>query len=424
MSRRPRKVLHVMNSSGGGAALSALALADAMAREGIVSCAVCHDVGTAEERQQVRDAMRGAVMFTRLYWWNYKIRMPLWRRPLAEAKQALMTGWSMASAARVRRFAVEHDVELIHTNTLLTPEGGLAARWLGLPHVWHMRELVGPGNPFRLPCEGTAFGSYMTQHCSKIVANSHTSAAQIRNWLPDGLLEVVPNGIDIDRFIPRPQPLNVGRPIVVGMVGNLTSRSKKHALFIEAAARVDRALPIQWRIYGHDPSRGGAASGSDPYVDELRDLIARAGLTERFHWPGFVADPVDIMSQLDLLVHPADNESFGRVVVEAMAAGLSVVGVRGGGVAEIIEPGVTGLLADSDDPRALAGCIEQLARDPQRRAAMGRAGRERALSNYSLAACTAGVLRVYEQAMQLPLNQPVAALSSRPTVAHPLVTKP
>ncbi len=236
MTRRPKNVLHVLNSAGGGAALSTLGLVESLAAEGIRSCAVCHDAGTSEERQQLLDAMHGAVLFTRLYWWNRKTRMPLWKRPLAEAKQVMLTGRGVASASRVARFAVEHDADLIHTNTILTPEGGTAARRLGLPHVWHLRELVGPGNPFRLPLEGPPLGRYMVPRCSKLVANSQTSAAQIRGWLPDGLLEIVPNGIDIARFQPR-NPTTCAGPLVVAMVGSLTSRSKKHELFIDAASR-------------------------------------------------------------------------------------------------------------------------------------------------------------------------------------------
>src|SRR3954465_13110784 len=122
----PNRVLHVLNSAGGGAAMSTIALATALAEHGITSAAVCHDVGTPEERNRLKNAMSGGLLFTRLYWWNRKTRMPLWRRPLAEFKQALMTGWSRRSAARVAEFATRTRADLIHTNTILTPEGGLA----------------------------------------------------------------------------------------------------------------------------------------------------------------------------------------------------------------------------------------------------------------------------------------------------------
>lgn len=387
----------MLNSAGGGAALSTLGLIESLWAEGVASCAVCDDIGTDGERATLRDAVRGEVTFTQLYWWNRKNRLPLWRRPLAQAKQIMVTGWARSSAARVARFARQTNCDLIHTNTILTPEGGLAARQLGLPHVWHLREMVGPGHPFRFYQEGPAFGRHVGGLCSKLIANSHASAAQVSHWLPPGLLEIVPNGIDISQFQPRATAKTDG-PTVVAMVGNLTSQWKKHTVFAAAAAKVDRALPIRWRFYGKDPSQGGAIKG-DAYMDALHAQIARAGLTDRFDWPGFMTDPVEIMSQVDILVHPADSESFGRVVVEAMAAGLPVVGVRGGGVGEIVRHGETGFLADVDDAGALAGYIQQLARDPAQRLAMGQAGRRRAEDVYSLTACAAGVLRVYEQAM-------------------------
>lgn len=408
---RPQRVLHVLNSAVGGAALSVLSLIEAMAAEGIASCAVCHDGGTPQERGQLREAVGGDVLFTRLYLWNRKIRMPLWRRPLAEAKQIMVTGWSFGSAARVAECATRWNADLIHTNTILTPEGGLAARRLGLPHVWHLREMLGPGKPFRLPYEGAAFGRYMAAHCSKLVANSHVSAGQIRSWIRDDLLEVVPNGIDVSRFHPRACAAQPGR-VVVAMVGNLTSRWKKHALFVDAAARVDRSLPIEWRLYGHDPSHGGTTK-RDAYVNALHAQLTLTGIADRFIWPGYLADPSQIMSGIDLLVHPADDESFGRVVVEAMAAGLPVVGVRGGGVSEIIDDGRTGFVAEAGNAAEMAARIEQLVRDPQLRAQLGAAGRRRAEENYSLKACAAGILRVYEQAMRRPLGRDFALGSER-----------
>jgi glycosyltransferase involved in cell wall biosynthesis len=416
MSHRPRKVLHVLNSPTGGAALSVLGLIEAMGAQGIGACAVCDDAGTPAEREQLRDAVNGAVLFTRLYWWNRKIRTPRWKRPLAEIRQIVATGWSLASAARVADFAVRSNADLIHTNTILTPEGGLAARRLGLPHVWHLREMLGPGQPFRFRREGPRFGQYVTRFCSKLIANSQASAAQIRDWVPADLLEVVPNGIDIGRFEPR-SAVAQHKPIVVAMVGNLTSRWKKHALFVEAAIQTDRNLPIRWRIYGHDPSLGGTRS-ADAYTGAIHRQIAQAGISDRFDWPGFVSDPVQIMSEIDLLVHPADSESFGRVVVEAMAAGLPVVGVQGGGVNEIVQHGQTGLLAKRDDPQDLAASIEQLVREPRRRAAMGLAGRQRAESTYSLTACAAGVLRVYELAMARPLGNRLTGQPPTATAAH------
>ncbi len=393
----PKMVLHVLNSPTGGAALSTLGLIGEFNKRGVQSCAVCDVGGVQADRDVLADAVEGRVSFTRLYWTNRKTRSAAWKRPIHELRQLVATRWQHGSTDQVVEMARRWQADLIHTNTIVTSEGGLAARRLRLPHVWHLREMIGPGQPIRLPFEGTKFGPYISKLCDKLIANSNASAALMRAWLPDGLMEIVPNGIDLSRFTARRRAPRSGK-LVVAMVANLTSRWKKHALFVEAAARVDRDLPIEWRMYGHDPSHGGKVQG-DPYVDALHAQITRAGLTSAFTWPGYVADQAQVMSEIDILVHSADGESFGRSVVEGMAAGLPVVGVRGGGVGEIVRHGETGYLAEVDNAQEIAQGIELLARDPARREAMGLAGRQRAESLYSLEACACGVLRVYAQAL-------------------------
>ena len=363
----------------------------------VQACAVCHEAGSADERADLWEATHGNTLFTPLYWWNRKIRSPLWKRPLIDLRQRWRTGWVRGSTAKVAAFAQAQRAELIHTNTITTPEGAFAANKLGLPHVWHLREMLGPGQPFRLPYEGLAFGRFMKTHCSALVANSNASAALIRDWVPPELLQVVPNGIDISQFTPRSAYEHSG-PLVVAMVGNLTSRWKKHPLFVTAAGRVSRELNIEFRIYGHDPSQDGS-DHCDDYVNDLRRTIGEHGLTDRFRFPGFIAHPAEIMSEIDILVHPADSESFGRIIVEGMAAGLPVVGPSAGGVGEIVVHESTGLLAEPNDAAGIARHIERLARDSILRKKFGQAGRKRAETDYSIAACVKGLINVYERAL-------------------------
>jgi glycosyltransferase involved in cell wall biosynthesis len=397
---RPAKVLHVLNSAGGGAALSTIGLVEALRESGIESCAVCHDAGSADERERLREAVRGEVLFTPLYWWNRKIRTALWKRPLLELRQGLRTGWARRSASDVHHFAAKRGVDLIHTNTILTPEGGFAAVRAGLPHVWHIRELVGDHYPFPLGLSGRRLGAFLERHATRLVANSEATARLIRPLLRRELLDVVPNGIDLRRFRPRTEPSGRQR-VIVAMVGSLTSRWKNHRLFVDAAARVPESLPVEFRIYGHDPGSNGNGR-PDPYASGLRQAIVEGGLEARFSFPGFVSDPARIMSDIDILAHPAEHESFGRIAVEAMAAGLPVVGVRDGGIAEVVEHEVTGLLAPPNDADEMAASIARLASNPDQRARMGLAGRKRAEALYSLDAHATRMVQVYEAAMYRP----------------------
>ncbi len=182
--RLPKKVLHLMNSASGGAALSTLGLIHRLRALGVEACVVCDDAGSPEERGVVRAAVNGEAIFTPLYWWNRKIRAKAWKRPALEVRQLLRSGFRFGALARIAHAARTFGADLIHTNTILTPEGGRAARLLGLGHVWHLRELIGPDQPFQLPLEGAALGRYLLSHCSMLIANSAASAAAVTSLLP------------------------------------------------------------------------------------------------------------------------------------------------------------------------------------------------------------------------------------------------
>ncbi len=405
-SQRPKRVLHVLNGAGGGAALSTLALIGEFQKLGIEACAVCDDAGSSSERQRLRDATGGNAIFVPLYWWNRKIRAATWKRPILELRQLMRTGWLRRSTARVVEFARAQRVDLIHTNTILTPEGGFAARQLGLPHVWHLREMLGRGQPFPLSISGQRMQRFLQRHASLVVANSGVAAATAGDSIPAELLRIVPNGIDLTRFAPRASADTAERPMVVAMVGAVTSKWKKHALFVEAAGKLADNSKAEFRIYGHDPIVDGSP-GHDRYAEHIhRFANSYFGSNDRFRFAGQVNDPVKIMSEIDILVHPADSESFGRIAVEAMAAGLPVVGVRGGGIAEIVVDCETGLLAAPDNADDIADKIRLLLDCPGLRAKFGAAGRTRSEANYSIEACARGVLRAYEEAMARPVGSP------------------
>ncbi|MCK6546313.1 glycosyltransferase family 4 protein, partial [Myxococcota bacterium] len=397
MTPAPRCVLHILNGSAGGAALSTIGLIEELRRRGVPSCALSNDAGTREERERLTDACAGRTDFATLYLWNKKIRSSTWKRPLIEVRQVLRTGAGLASAARAIALARRHGADVVHTNTLLNLEGAATARALGLGHVWHVRELVGPGAPFRFPIEGRALGALLARAASVVVANSRATAERLAPWIDPALLAVVENGIDLSPFEVR-VPEERARP-VVGMVGSLTSRTKNHALFVDAMARVSKAHDAVFRIYGHVPD-------GDPYTRGILERARAAGLGDRLELAGFVAEPAEIMRALDVLVHPADNESFGRIVVEAWAAGVPFAGVDGGGVGAIVDDGVTGLLAPPGDAGALARNVERLLGELALRRALSARGRAMAEGRFSIAAHTDHMLEQYARALERPLSSP------------------
>lgn len=120
--------------------------------------------------------------------------------------------------------------------------------------------------------------------------------------------------------------------------------------------------------------------GDGPAMAEVASLFGgRALLTGR-------TDPAPWLASADLMVWPAINEAFGLALLEAQAAGLPVVAGASGGVGDIVAHDRTGLLVPPGDAAALAHATASLIADPTRRAAMGRAAREKVFAEHDMAA--------------------------------------
>jgi glycosyltransferase involved in cell wall biosynthesis len=143
-----------------------------------------------------------------------------------------------------------------------------------------------------------------------------------------------------------PAPWIDGDGPVVGFVGRIEPR--KGVLDLVEAAPAIRA--------------GGARVviiGGDPYEPDSRYLAQVRASTDVEH-AGWVDDAAGLMRRLDVLVAPSHQEPFGTVLAEAMAVGTPVVATRVGGLAEVVEDGVTGRLVEPGDPAALAAAVQEV----------------------------------------------------------------
>jgi len=139
--------------------------------------------------------------------------------------------------------------------------------------------------------------------------------------------------------------------------------------------------------------------GEGPEGARLREQAARLGLGERVHFCGRIShdELPQVLAQADLLVQPSvGEESFGITLVEAMACALPVLASRQGGMTEIVLPGVTGELLPPGEVEAWRGAIAQLLQQPDRMRALGAAGRERVVAEFTWAANAAKLERLLE----------------------------
>jgi glycosyltransferase involved in cell wall biosynthesis len=154
---------------------------------------------------------------------------------------------------------------------------------------------------------------------------------------------------------------------------------------IASASRADREKGLAELLHAFDGlSRApGAAApalvfmGDGPYLGELRALRDTLASRDDIHLLGYRPDARELLGDADLAVFPSWHEAFGNAVMEAMAQGRAVVATRVGGIPEVVEDGVSGVLVEPRDASGLRDAMQQLLADPARRAALGAAGRAR-----------------------------------------------
>jgi glycosyltransferase involved in cell wall biosynthesis len=178
---------------------------------------------------------------------------------------------------------------------------------------------------------------------------------------------------------------------VIGIVGRLQPWKGQHRLLGALAQLRERGLDVHGLIVG-----GDAYGLSPEYAEGLLNLVADLGLDDRVTMTGHVPDVARYVRAMDVLVSASVNEPFGIVLLEGMAEGVPVVAVGDAGPLDIVEDGRTGVLVPSPAPEVLADALEPLVRDPERRRALGEAGRDRFLRGFTAEAMAASIQRRLE----------------------------
>lgn len=179
--------------------------------------------------------------------------------------------------------------------------------------------------------------------------------------------------------------IDVDRP-VIGSAGRIVP-VKGFEVFLEAARIVLKEKPlVRFVLAGDGPSR-----------PKLQSLARKLGIEREFMFLGFREDIIDIINCLDIFVLPSYHEGIPMALLEAMALGKAVVATNVGGIKEIIEDNVSGLLVGSGDPRALAlGCCKALDY-PGLEARLGKAATKRVETRFSIPLQRVQVLALYRE---------------------------
>ncbi len=334
-------------------------------------------------------------------------------RDTAVAHQA----WAALHDAALRVFSADLSmadavagVDLVHSHTWYANLAGhLAALLHGIPHVATVHSLE-PLRPWK--AEQLGGGYALSSWAERVSLASAAAVVAVSDGMRSDVLSVYPeiapervrvirNGIDTTEYAPDPgtdvlvkHGIDLSRPYVI-FVGRIT-RQKGVPVLLRAASALDPSAQLVLCAGAADTAELGA---------EVATLVAglQASRSGVLWIPEMLPKPeiIQLLTHALAFVCPSVYEPLGIVNLEAMACATAVVASRVGGIPEVVDGGVTGLLVPPEDPASLADALNLLLRDPGRAAVMGLAGRERAVAEFSWDAVAAQTAALYAELAEL-----------------------
>lgn len=282
---------------------------------------------------------------------------------------------------KLGKIFVEKKVDLVIANSLESFRAVQAASERRIPVIWMIHELMTSYRDRReLPEMRSA-----AQLADRLIFNSRTSLA-FSSELGAGIKEKsgviypgvhIPSQVVDKRTIRRELGLDM-EGIILGSIGDICPQ-KGYESLIRAFGIISRSLPeARLLIIGRTPER------FRDFKNRLMDICRELALSDRVEFSGEKLDLPRRINLLDLLIHPSGIESFGRVIIEALAREIPVVAARSGGAEEILTDGETGSLVPVGDPKALAGVVLSMIDNRARSRVMAQRGRDEVKEKYSI----------------------------------------
>ena len=264
---------------------------------------------------------------------------------------------------------------VVHCNsaaTFYTFIIALISKVLRIPFIWHVRVIDSAGWKDKL----------ISRLCDRIIVISDAVGKKFRRYGTSDKFIKIYNAVDTGIFKPALANAHLrfelapnGSGVMIGMFSRL-DWWKGHALLFNAVRRISDKIPgpeIMFLIVGDGPEKRN-----------LMELADSLGIREKINFTGLRDNIPELMNLCDVIVNPSIRpEPFGRVVIEAMACGKTVIATDMGGHKEIIADGVDGLLV-RPDADALAGAILKAASDTELRSRISANARLKVLSQFDI----------------------------------------
>ena len=321
------------SSSLGGAERSALQVITGLIEKGnSITCLVPDGPNDLNEMLQIVGAK--VERLTNVKWWT--------EEPIA----------AIEATQEIESFLKSIKSDLVVTITGVIPQAAIAARKLGIPHVWFLHEFIDKDHGMQIPFNRENFSRFVLEYSEKIICNSRSVQEYFFPESHDKVtfLHPFPEGIDLKKFL---KPKGLRKPLELGLVANFT-QGKGHLLLLSALSiLINSDFNVRAKFFGNlQPSQ---------LCDQIETYIKLNNLEKNVIFEGFVNSREEIFESIDAVVVPSLNEAFGRIPFEAMSLAVPVIYSKSGALIEYMIPEKTGIPFESNDSVSLANAIRKLA---------------------------------------------------------------
>ena len=272
------------------------------------------------------------------------------------------------------------SADLVHANSLSMGRlTGTMSAELSIPCVAHLRDIIKLSKAAVHDLNGNRL---------LIAVSQATRSFHVDQGLDEAITRVLYNGVDCERFRRRPPTGWLNRELhlpddcfLAATIGQIGLRKGQDTLAEAAVLAADRAPNIHYLIIGE---RSSAKQESVEFEVNVARRFQQSGLESRLHILGYRDDVPELMNEVNLLIHPAHQEPFGRVLLEAAASGLPIVATAVGGTTEFLRDGQSASLVSSGHPQALAEAIIELHNDPSMCTRLAHQARTCVLSEFHI----------------------------------------
>lgn len=312
------------------------------------------------------------------------------RSMLNKLKEFIKIIYNRFAIRRAEKVLKKENIDIVHINGIDSEVGAEVALKLGVPYIWHIRQLLEEDFGMRLHNEKRIL--WLLNKADAVIAISKTVKEKFEKLLNRDLM-LIYNGIPLDEYIINDRkPFFSDKTLKILLAGRIVKQKGQ----FDAVKAINHLVKLG--INNIHLTLAGNIQDEN-YVKEIEEYINKYQLNDYVEISNHISDLKQLRKKCDIGLICSKKEAFGRVTVETMASRMLAVGANTGGTVEIIIDNVTGLLYQEGDYVSLANRIKYAIDNKDKMNKIIEDGYQSAVKKYSISSVVYQVIEIYKSAL-------------------------